>query len=410
MNIEFIYVLTGWEGSAVDSRVLRDAMHRPTDLRIPTGNYYLCDNGYTNGEGFLTPYRKVRYHLREWDRVAAGPQNKEELFNLKHSSARNVIECAFGLLKVRWAILRSHSFYHVKVHNRINGLLLPHNFQCLEMPDNPLEEEITKPTEPHTNPNAAFVSTIENNPVWNAWRDELAHTIMNPSDCDVQSSQRRLGAKKEKGGSQRMWTPTEEELESYMLNALPNSDIRSEPHINSKIHVWKKQYSTLTSMMTKSGFGWDENWNMITVEDNSIWEDYVKNPKSGFVSTDEGEEFPPNINIDPASASTNARKDSSASGNKQKCKRAETNAEDRLVDMVGTFCKEANTRIRLLTKVLEWEFGNEQNNDQVEDVVAEVDRLDVNKQLVIVQRLHNNPTDLHLFFKLPAHNEVGWSD
>ncbi|KAL0444602.1 UNVERIFIED_CONTAM: hypothetical protein Slati_2182900 [Sesamum latifolium] len=119
MNIEFIYVLTGWEGSAVDSRVLRDAMHRPTDLRIPTGNYYLCDNGYTNGEGFLTPYRKVRYHLREWDRVAAGPQNKEELFNLKHSSARNVIECAFGLLKVRWAILRSHSFYHVKVHNRI---------------------------------------------------------------------------------------------------------------------------------------------------------------------------------------------------------------------------------------------------------------------------------------------------
>ncbi|KAL0420880.1 UNVERIFIED_CONTAM: hypothetical protein Slati_3110900 [Sesamum latifolium] len=73
MNMEFIYVLTGWEGIAADSRILRDAMHRPTGLRIPTGNYYLCDNGYTNGEGFLTPYRGVRYHLREWDRGARGP-------------------------------------------------------------------------------------------------------------------------------------------------------------------------------------------------------------------------------------------------------------------------------------------------------------------------------------------------
>ncbi|KAL0430554.1 UNVERIFIED_CONTAM: hypothetical protein Sradi_0681400, partial [Sesamum radiatum] len=99
MNMEFIYVLTGWEGSAADSRVLRNAINRPTGLRIPTGNCYLCDNGYTNGDSFLTPHRGVRYHLSEWDRGAAGPQNKEELFNLRHSSARNVIERTFGLLK-----------------------------------------------------------------------------------------------------------------------------------------------------------------------------------------------------------------------------------------------------------------------------------------------------------------------
>ncbi|KAL7212914.1 hypothetical protein ACSBR2_015585 [Camellia fascicularis] len=37
-DMNFIYVLPGWEGSATDSRVLRDAINRPNGLRIPTGN------------------------------------------------------------------------------------------------------------------------------------------------------------------------------------------------------------------------------------------------------------------------------------------------------------------------------------------------------------------------------------
>ncbi|KAL0439170.1 UNVERIFIED_CONTAM: hypothetical protein Slati_2400000 [Sesamum latifolium] len=90
------------KGSAADSRVLRDAIHHPNGLRVLSGSYYLCDNRYTNSEGFLIPYRGVHYHLREWDRGGGGPKNHEELFNLKHSSARNVIERAFGLLKIRW--------------------------------------------------------------------------------------------------------------------------------------------------------------------------------------------------------------------------------------------------------------------------------------------------------------------
>ncbi|KAL6580609.1 hypothetical protein OROMI_008633 [Orobanche minor] len=36
-NMNFIYVLTGWEGSAADSRVLRDAMSREPGLQVPTG-------------------------------------------------------------------------------------------------------------------------------------------------------------------------------------------------------------------------------------------------------------------------------------------------------------------------------------------------------------------------------------
>lgn len=30
------------------------------------GKYFLVDAGYTNGPGFLAPYRGTRYHLNEW--------------------------------------------------------------------------------------------------------------------------------------------------------------------------------------------------------------------------------------------------------------------------------------------------------------------------------------------------------
>ncbi|CAL8153328.1 unnamed protein product [Prunus armeniaca] len=56
-DMKFIFVFPGWEGSASDSRVLRDAISRPTGLRVPTRCYYLVDGGYTNGQGYLAPYR-----------------------------------------------------------------------------------------------------------------------------------------------------------------------------------------------------------------------------------------------------------------------------------------------------------------------------------------------------------------
>ncbi|XP_057529918.1 protein ALP1-like [Amaranthus tricolor] len=93
-NMQFIYVLPGWEGSAHDVRVLRNALTRPNGFRVPRSNYYLVDGGYTNCEGFLAPYRRQLYHLKEWtDRQ---PQTAEEYYNMKHARARNVIERCFG--------------------------------------------------------------------------------------------------------------------------------------------------------------------------------------------------------------------------------------------------------------------------------------------------------------------------
>ncbi|KAL0418967.1 UNVERIFIED_CONTAM: hypothetical protein Sradi_1310200 [Sesamum radiatum] len=82
--------LDGLDRTFIDVRVPKHEkgryQTRKGGLRVPAGHYNLCDNGYANEEGFLTPYRGVCYHLREWDRGFRGPQNHQELFNLKHSS------------------------------------------------------------------------------------------------------------------------------------------------------------------------------------------------------------------------------------------------------------------------------------------------------------------------------------
>ena len=95
------------------------------------------DAGYTNGLGFLAPYRGTRYHLNEW--IGNTPQNYTELFNLHHASARNVIERSFGLLKKRWSILRTPSFFDIKTQIRIiNTCFMLRNFIRDEQQSDPI--------------------------------------------------------------------------------------------------------------------------------------------------------------------------------------------------------------------------------------------------------------------------------
>ncbi|KAB2623898.1 hypothetical protein D8674_037851 [Pyrus ussuriensis x Pyrus communis] len=73
--MQFIYVLPRWKRSAHDGRVLRDVVTRRNGLKVPNGCYYLVDGGYTNGK-----------------RDGYRPTTPAEFINMKHSSARNVIE------------------------------------------------------------------------------------------------------------------------------------------------------------------------------------------------------------------------------------------------------------------------------------------------------------------------------
>ncbi|KAL0409592.1 UNVERIFIED_CONTAM: hypothetical protein Sradi_1893600 [Sesamum radiatum] len=133
--------------------------------------------------------------------------------------------------------------------------------------------------------------------------DYISTAHVNTLKDDGSSREQRRGSNKQRSGPRKTWTIVEEEalvnglkslittgwkcengfrngylaqLEVYMKRLFPQCHIKAEPHTNSKLHVWKKQYSMLTSMMNKSRFGWDESRNMVTVEHENVWQDFVK--------------------------------------------------------------------------------------------------------------------------------------
>ncbi|XP_052880485.1 uncharacterized protein LOC108481472 [Gossypium arboreum] len=144
-DLKFSYVLAGWEGSAHDSRILSDALSRPSGLRIPEGNYYLADVGYGIRNGYITPYRGVRYHLKEFS--AQGPENAKEFFNLRHPSLQITIEHVLGILKkrmgkgnkegtskqFRWTKLMEHLFLEILAEEAQKGNKPSNTFKAVSI-------------------------------------------------------------------------------------------------------------------------------------------------------------------------------------------------------------------------------------------------------------------------------------
>lgn len=118
--LQFIYILSGWEGSIADGPLYHAT--RAANLHIPQGKYLLADAGFASCDTLLVPYCGVHYHLKEWHtaQIQWGnllvfiipahslhnrPKNSQELFNLHHAQACNVIEWIFGIVKCCFRLL-----------------------------------------------------------------------------------------------------------------------------------------------------------------------------------------------------------------------------------------------------------------------------------------------------------------
>ncbi|PPD99212.1 hypothetical protein GOBAR_DD03739 [Gossypium barbadense] len=234
-EMQFVYVLPSWEGSVADGRVLRDAISRRHGLKVSHGCYYLVDAGYTNCEGFLAPFRGQRYHLNEW-RQGYQPSSPQEFFNMKHASARNIIERCFGLLKLRWGILRSPSFYPINMSG---------------VPPTGASSQASRGSKRKWVPeeDAALVSCMVD-----------LHNV-GTFNADTGFKAGYLN-----------------ELEKMLEKALLRVILKAKPNIESRIRCLKRELSVVYDMLNgqnNSGFGWDEHRQLVVAED-AVWESYVK--------------------------------------------------------------------------------------------------------------------------------------
>ncbi|KAL7265388.1 hypothetical protein ACSBR1_003204 [Camellia fascicularis] len=204
---------------------------------------------------------------------------------MRHSSARNVIERCFGLLKMRWAILRTYSYFSIKTQFRIiTACCLLYNLIQREMPmdldDN--ENEEMNPPPPATELGDEMIDIVEASDQWSEWRTALATQMFNEWQASRGMDDTGTTSSRKKGKPRRFWNHHEE---VFLITTMKDV-IATSPHIDSKIKFWRKQYNALQDMLNISGFGWDDEQKMVLVDSDDVWQNYVKDRATGELAED----------------------------------------------------------------------------------------------------------------------------
>ena len=103
--------------------------------------------------------------------------------------------------------------------------------------------------------------------------------------------------------SRRAWSPREEEVlilalkdlvtnrwkadngfragfltrvEEYIRREIPNTTVKAQPYISSKINTWKKFYNSLNSMLDRSGVGFNSDGDWKIECNDEQWAQIVK--------------------------------------------------------------------------------------------------------------------------------------
>ncbi|XP_008442271.1 uncharacterized protein LOC103486178 [Cucumis melo] len=135
--------------------------------------------------GFSDTLQRPMLPLAEWRGAKNAPSTCKEFFNMKHSSARNVIKRAFGVLKSRWTILQEKSYYPVKVQCRTILTCLLHNLIDREMTNFNIEDDIDEVDSTHATTVGDDIHYIETSNEWTPWRDELVEEMF--SDWELRN-------------------------------------------------------------------------------------------------------------------------------------------------------------------------------------------------------------------------------
>ncbi|KAL8497671.1 hypothetical protein ACS0TY_021126 [Phlomoides rotata] len=81
--------------------------------------------------------------------------------------------------------------------------------------------------------------------------------------------------KKPTTNTRRIWTTREEKCEEALKDDFPKTDLQASPHITSKLTTWKKSYSSLVTVHTTTGLGFNTTTSQLECTDDQ-WESIVK--------------------------------------------------------------------------------------------------------------------------------------
>ncbi|KAG6404462.1 hypothetical protein SASPL_136710 [Salvia splendens] len=256
--------------------------------------------------------------------------------------------------------------------------------------------------------------------------------------------------------SRRMWTPTGwksdngfragylSKIDDSLRSEFPNTDLKGNPHINSKMGAWKKSYGLLRSILSRTGVGWNHHGDYKFDCSDEQWEQIVqtifgKDRASGMAAEEIGaaakslraqvsgssqvnendyhpsfEDFIPepytplsNTNEVPIDSSDNSGKHKSTSKPvPRKIKKPSPNSE--LMEFLGNLHERTDARLEMISKRIGYEFDMGQARQEVFDKLGTVEGLTLSQRYRLCNILGDKPQRLEVFIGMPVNARLGY--
>ncbi|KAL8518517.1 hypothetical protein ACS0TY_009764 [Phlomoides rotata] len=220
------------------------------------------------------------------------------------------------------------------------------------------------------------------------------------------------------------------ELEKGMRKLLPKTDIVATPHINSKIHVWKKEYAVLSDLLSKSGIGWNSSTNTLDIVDEAVcqWTDiFGKDRATGEGAADptdmvnelieesreeEGDTankvHKTGVEGDEMDQDTSVCKVSASGCKVSKGKKSKTYQDNELssfAQTLGDYMKDSNECFNTLALRMGTEYDSNARAN-LNEIMKNIPGLSLHNKLKVSDELVQNTQRLEYFMSLPVDKQA----
>ncbi|KAG6415957.1 hypothetical protein SASPL_123378 [Salvia splendens] len=253
-------------------------------------------------------------------------------------------------------------------------------------------------------------------------------------------------------------------IEDNIRAEFPKSDIKGQPHIVSKITAWKKNYTSLRGILSRSGVGFnadgdykidinDDQWEQVMHADKNakgmrnkswpFWEDWKSifgkdratgvggedievaaatlqtNRASGSQCNENNylptfEDFLPNQSPNEVEGMENQHSSSAhtehlVSNTKSHTQKRKAPAtDDALMDFLGNLHAQTNARLDVIASRIGYEFDIGKARQEVFDKLCDVDGLTLAQRYKLCSILADKPQRMEVFMGMKEHAKLGY--